>query len=88
MPPISQTVRRPVENAVGTDTGLEDVETSGYYFAGYAQGGCQERRLLPTAISAAERREGIAQCALFKLTGKLIEEEQQLSAAVMIGGNS
>jgi len=36
MPPISQTRRRPVGNAVGTDTGLEDVETSGYYFAGYA----------------------------------------------------
>jgi len=57
------------------------------------QGGCQERRLLPTigkwsAISAAERRAGIAQCYLSKLTGKLIEEEQQLSAAVMIGGNS
>jgi len=32
MPPISQTRRRPVENAVGTDTGLEDVETSGCYF--------------------------------------------------------
>jgi len=45
------------------------------------QGGCQERRLLPTigkwpAISAAEWRAGIAQC------------QQQLSAAVMIGGNS
>jgi len=57
------------------------------------QDGCQERRLLPTigkwpAISAAERRAGIAQCNLSKLTGKLIEEEQQLSAAVMIGGNS
>jgi len=57
------------------------------------QGGCQERRLLPTigkwpAVSAAERRAGIAQCHLSKLTGKLIEEEQQLSAAVMIGGNS
>jgi len=54
------------------------------------QGGCQERRLLPTigkwpAISAAERRAGIAQCHLSKLTGKLIE---QLSAAVTIGGNS
>jgi len=49
--------------------------------------------LLPTigewpAISAAERRAGIAQCHLSKLTSKLIEEEQQLSAAVMIGGNS
>jgi len=49
--------------------------------------------LLPTiwkwpAISAAERRAGIAQCHLSKLTGKLIEEEQQLSASVMIGGNS
>jgi len=48
--------------------------------------------LLPTigkwpAISAAERRAGIAQCHS-KLTGKLIEEEQQLSAAVMTGGNS
>jgi len=57
------------------------------------QGGCQERRLLPTiekcpAMSAAERRAGIAQCYLSKLTGKLIEEEQQLHAAVMIGGNS
>jgi len=57
------------------------------------QDGCQERRLLPTigkwpAISAAERRRGIAKCHLSKLTGKLIEEEQQLSAAVMIGGNS
>jgi len=49
--------------------------------------------LLPTigkwpAISAAERRAGIAQCHLSKLTGKLIEEEQQLSAAVTIGGKS
>jgi len=49
--------------------------------------------LLPTigklpAISAAERRAGIAQCYLSKLTRKLIEEEQQLSAAVMIGGDS
>jgi len=35
MPPTSQTRRRPVENAVGTDTGLEDVESSGCYFAGY-----------------------------------------------------
>jgi len=57
------------------------------------QGGCQERRLLPTIgkwppISAAERRAAIAQCHLSKLTGKLIEEEQQLSAAVVIGGNS
>jgi len=57
------------------------------------QGGCQKRRLLPTigkwpAISVAERRAGIAQCYLSQLTGKLIEEEQQLSAAVMIGGNS
>jgi len=39
------------------------------------------------AISAAERRAGIAKCHLSKLTGKLIEEEQQLSAVVMIGGN-
>jgi len=39
-------------------------------------------------ISAAERRAGIAQSHLSKLTGKIIEEEQQLSAAVMIGGNS
>jgi len=57
------------------------------------QGWCQERRLLPTigkwpAISVAERRAGIAQRHLSKLTGKLIEEEQQLSAAVMIGGDS
>jgi len=37
---------------------------------------------------AAERRAGIAQCYLSKLTGKLIEEEQQLSTALMIGGNS
>jgi len=56
------------------------------------QGGCQKCRLLPTigkwpAISGAERRAGIAQCQLSKLTGKLMEEEQQLSAAVMIGGN-
>jgi len=36
MPPISQNRRRPVGNAVGTDTGLEDVETSGCYFAKYA----------------------------------------------------
>jgi len=35
MPPILQTHRRPVGSAVGTDTGLEDVETSGCYFAGY-----------------------------------------------------
>jgi len=57
------------------------------------KGGCQGRRLLPTtgiwpAISAAERRAGIAQCHLSKVTGKLIEEEQQLSVALMIGGNS
>jgi len=37
------------------------------------------------AISAAERRAGIARCYLSKLTGKLIEKEQQLSAAVTIG---
>jgi len=35
-----------------------------------------------------ERRAGIAQCYISKVTGKLIEEEQQLFAAVMIGGRS
>jgi len=40
------------------------------------------------AISAAKRRAGVAQCYLSKLTGKLIEEEQQLFAAVTISGNS
>jgi len=35
-PPISQTRRRPVENVVGMDTGLEGVETNGCYSAGYA----------------------------------------------------
>jgi len=39
------------------------------------------------AISATERRAGVAQCYLSKLTGKLIEEEHQFSAAVMFGGN-
>jgi len=33
MPPISQTPRRPVENVVGSDTGLEGVETNGCYSA-------------------------------------------------------
>jgi len=36
MPPISQTRRRPVGNVVGTDTGLEGVETNGCYSAEYA----------------------------------------------------
>jgi len=40
------------------------------------------------AISAAERRAGVARCYLSKLTGKLIEEEQQFSAAVTIGGGT
>jgi len=39
------------------------------------------------AISAAERRAGVAICYLSQLTGNLIEEEQQLSAAVTIGGH-
>ncbi|XP_070068145.1 uncharacterized protein [Drosophila takahashii] len=60
---------------------------------GVRQSGYQERRALPrsgkwSAISAAERRAGIAKCFLSKLTGKLIEEEQQLSAAVTIGGGT
>jgi len=47
----------------------------------------QERRMLPAdgicpAISTAERRAGVARCYLSTLTGKLIEEEQQLSVAV------
>jgi len=56
--------------------------------------GVQEsRRMLPAdgkcqAISAAERGAGVARCYLSKLTGKLIEEEQQLSAAVTIGGGT
>jgi len=37
--------------------------------------------LLGPAISAAGGRAGVAQCYLSKLTGKLIWEEQQLSAA-------
>jgi len=53
----------------------------------------QERLMLPAdgicpAISATERRAGVARCYLSKLTGKLIEEEQQLSAAVTIGGGT
>jgi len=53
----------------------------------------QERRMLPAdgkcpAISAAERRAGVARCYLSKLTGKLIEKEKQLSAAVTIGGET
>jgi len=46
-----------------------------------ADGKCQ-------AILAKERRAGVARCYLSKLTGKLIEEEQQLSAAVTIGGGT
>jgi len=93
MPPISQTRRKPVENVVGTDSGQRVSKPTAVILLDMRQGGCQERRLLPTigkcpAMSAAERRAGIAQCNLSKLTGKLIEEEQQLSAAVMIGGNS
>lgn len=34
------------------------------------------------------RRKSVARCHLSKLTVKLIEEEQQLSAAVTIGGNT
>jgi len=53
----------------------------------------QERRMLLAdgkcpAISAAERRAEVARCYLSKLTGKLIEEEQQLSAAVTIDGGT
>jgi len=51
MPPISQTRRRPVGNSVGMDPGLEDVETSGCYFAGYAT------RWVPGASIAANDRE-------------------------------
>jgi len=40
------------------------------------------------AISAAERRAGVARCYLSKLTGKLVGEEQQLYAAVTIGGRT
>ncbi|XP_044316707.1 uncharacterized protein LOC123037917 [Drosophila rhopaloa] len=40
------------------------------------------------AIPAAERRAGVVRGFLSNLTGRLIEEEQQLSAAVTIGGNS
>jgi len=36
------------------------------------------------AISAEERRAGVARCNLSKLTVKLIEDEQELSAAVTI----
>jgi len=36
MPPLSQTRRRPVGNVLGSDTGLEGVETNGCYSAGYA----------------------------------------------------
>jgi len=38
------------------------------------------------AISAEERRAGVARYYLSKLMGKLIVEEQQLSAAVTISG--
>jgi len=53
----------------------------------------QKRRMLLTdgkwpAVLAAERRVRVARCYLSKLTGKLIEEEQQLSAAVTIGGGT
>jgi len=41
--------------------------------------------MLPTDGKLPERRAGVARCYLSKLTGKLIEEEQQLSAAVSIG---
>jgi len=41
-----------------------------------------------TAISAAEWRAGVARYYLSKLTGKLFEEEQLLSAAVTIGGGT
>jgi len=40
--PTLQTRRRHVENAVGTDTGLEDVETSVCYSAGYAASGTRK----------------------------------------------
>jgi len=41
-----------------------------------------------SATSAAEWRAGVARCYLSKLTVKLVEEEQQLSAAVTIGGGT
>ncbi|XP_044316728.1 uncharacterized protein LOC123037931 [Drosophila rhopaloa] len=58
---------------------------------GVRQNWHQECRVLPkggkwAAIPVAERRTGVAKCLLSKLTGKLIEEEQQLSAYVEIGG--
>jgi len=87
MPPISQTRSRPVENAVGTDTGLEDVESSGCYFAGYAA------RWVSGASIAANDQEMASGLSRKEASGdrtmlSLIEEEQQLSAAVMVGGNS
>ncbi|XP_044313310.1 uncharacterized protein LOC123037311 [Drosophila rhopaloa] len=57
------------------------------------KGECEMHGMLPEsgkwpAIPAAERRAGVARGYLSNLTGRLIEEEQQLSAAVTIGGNS
>jgi len=73
------------------DTWRGGVGTNACCSAVFAGSRRQERRMLPAdgkcpAISAAERRAGVARCYLSKLTGKLIEEEQQLSAAVTIGG--
>jgi len=41
-----------------------------------------------TIRPVAELRAGVARCYFSKLTGKLIEEEQQLSATVTIGGGT
>jgi len=62
-----------------SQTRRRPVESSGCYFAGYAA------RWVSGAPIAADLSR---RCHLSKLTGKLIEEKQQLSAAVMIGGNS
>jgi len=79
---ISQTRRRPVGNVVGTDTGLEGVETrwvSGAFIAS------KDREM----ASDLSRREASGDRTMLPLqtNGHLIEEEQKLSAAVMIGGN-
>jgi len=77
----------------GTDSGLDGVETNGCYSAGYAARWVSEASIATNdreMASDLSRREASGDRTIYfsKLTGKLIEEEQQLSAAVMIGGNS
>jgi len=83
--PMSQTRRRNVENVVGRDTGLEDVGTNVCFSAGYASSAAIEQEM---ANDLSRREASGGHTVHSKLTGKLIEKEQQLSAAVMIGGNS